>query len=80
MRRYARAEYVRKMPVAAAISGNTLHVASASRQSSVNRITAAPNSERVFETDDVRPSVTSVCSASTSFVRREIKTPARVRS
>ena len=40
----------------------------------------APASERTFCRVVVMPSVTSCCSASTSFVSREISTPARLRS
>ena len=68
------------MAVATAISGNTMIVARARRQSRKNRITVEPTSARVLDTVDVSPSVTSCCSASTSFVRREISTPARLRS
>ena len=50
------------------------------RQSRNSRITVEPTSDRVLETVDVSPSVTSCCRASTSFVRREISTPARLRS
>jgi hypothetical protein len=60
--------------------GNTDIVARPSRQSRRSRITEAPTSESTFWSVVVMPSVTSCCSASTSFVRREISTPARVRS
>ncbi len=62
------------------MSGITVSVASASRQSSQNRITAVPTSVSVLWTSDVTPSVTSWSSASTSFVSRLMITPARLRS
>jgi hypothetical protein len=46
--RYARDEISRKTAVAAAISGKTVSVASASLQSSQNRITAVPPRMSVF--------------------------------
>jgi hypothetical protein len=58
----------------------TASVASASRQSRTNRRIAVPISVRLFWTRLVTPSVTSWSIASTSFVRRLMITPARVRS
>jgi hypothetical protein len=55
-------------------------VASASRQSSRNRITVDPRRRSVFLNRVVTPSVTSWSSASTSFVSRLMMTPARLRS
>ena len=79
-RRYARPDFLRKNAVASAIAGMTVSVASASRQSRKNRITAVPTSVSVFWTSEVTPSVTSWSSASTSFVIRLMSTPARLRS
>ena len=77
---YARAEYFRKKNVATLIAGITDSVASASRQSRTKRRTAVPISVSVFLTRLATPSVTSWSSASTSFVRRLMITPALVRS
>jgi hypothetical protein len=55
-------------------------VASASLQSSQNRITAVPPRMSVFWKRLVTPSVTSWSSASMSFVSRLMMTPARFRS
>jgi hypothetical protein len=62
------------------MKGRTTSVASASRQSSQNRIAAVPTSVSVLCTRLVTPSVTSWSIASTSFVRRLMITPARLRS
>ena len=78
--RYARPDRLRNHAVANAIAGITVSVASASRQSRKKRTTAVPTSVSVFCTSDVTPSVTSWSSASTSFVRRLMITPARLRS
>ena len=80
IRRYARALWPRKKYVNSAISGNTMIVASARRKSRKSRIVPATTKVSTLRTVEVRPSVTSCCSASTSFVRREIKTPVRCRS
>jgi hypothetical protein len=66
--------------VATAISGKTASVARASSQSSTKRMTTVPTRMRVFWKRLVTPSVTSWSSASTSFVRRLMMTPARLRS
>jgi hypothetical protein len=58
----------------------TESVASASRQSSQKSTAADPTRRRVFWTSVVKPSVTSWSSASTSFVRRLMMAPARLRS
>jgi hypothetical protein len=79
-RRYDRAERLRKIAVATVSAGMIVSTASASRQSRKKRITADPTSVSVFWTRLVTPSVTSWSSASTSFVRRLIRTPARLRS
>jgi hypothetical protein len=60
--------------------GITESVARASRQSSQKRTIAEPTRSRVFWTRVVTPSVTSWSRASTSFVRRLMITPARLRS
>ncbi len=78
--RYARPDRLRNQAVASAITGMTISAASASRQSRKNRTTAVPTSISVFWTSEVTPSVTSWSSASTSFVRRLMITPARFRS
>src|SRR5712691_1169647 len=78
--RYASAECLRKSAVAITSSGRIVIEASASRQSRKKRITAVPKSVNVFCTSEVTPSVTSWSSASTSFVRRLMITPARFRS
>ena len=77
---YARAERERKSAVATLISGITAQVASARRQSRTKRRTAVPTSVSVLCTSVVTPSVTSWSIASTSFVRRLMITPARLRS
>ena len=66
------------MPIA--IAGNTVSVASASRQSSTSSTTAEPISVSVFWTSVVGPSVIMLFIASMSFVSREMTTPAGVRS
>jgi hypothetical protein len=66
--------------VAIAIAGKTVSVARASRQSSTSSTTAEPISVRVFCSSVVGPSVTMLFIASTSFVSREMTTPAGVRS
>ena len=78
--RYARVERVRKSAVATLMIGITARVASASRQSRTNSRIAVPMSRSVFWTRLETPSVTSWSSASTSFVRRLMITPARFRS
>jgi hypothetical protein len=78
--RYAREERARKRAVAIAISGITVNVARASRQSRRKRMIAVPNRKSVLWTSVVTPSVTSWSSASTSFVNRLMITPARLRS
>ena len=60
------------------ISGNSVSVASPSRQSSEISSTAVPSSSTLFCTSEVTPSVTSCSSASMSFVRREISFPVRL--
>ena len=78
--RYARPERLRNHAVASVISGITVIDASASRQSRKKSSTAVPTSVSVFWTSELTPSVTSWSSASTSFVRRLMITPARFRS
>ena len=77
---YARPERERKSMVATLMNGITASVASARRQSRTRRITAVPHSKSVLCTSVVTPSVTSWSIASTSFVIRLIRTPARFRS
>ena len=62
------------------MNGITASVASASRQSRTNRRMAVPPSISVLWASVVTPSVTSWSIASTSFVIRLIRTPARFRS
>ena len=78
--RYARDERRRKIVVPKLISGMTVSVASASRQSSTNKRIAVPSSVSVLCTSVVTPSVTSWSIASTSFVILLMRTPARFRS
>jgi hypothetical protein len=68
------------MAVPTAIAGNTVSVARASRQSSTSSTIAEPISVSVFCRSVVGPSVTMLFMASMSFVRREMTTPAGVRS
>ena len=74
---YAFADWPRKTNVSTAISGNTTIVASARRKSRNSRMPPAITRVSTLRTVEVRPSVTSCWSASTSLVRREIRTPVR---
>ena len=78
--RYAPAEAMRNHTLPIASSGKLRKVTSASRASSANRIAAVPISVSDDENSVTTPSVTSWSSASTSFVIREISTPALLRS
>ena len=62
------------------MSGITVSVASASRQSRKKRMIDVPKRKSVLWMSVVTPSVTSWSSASTSFVSRLMITPARLRS
>ncbi len=62
------------------MNGITISVARASRQSRTNSRIAVPLSMSVLCASVVTPSVTSWSIASTSFVIRLIRTPARFRS
>ena len=59
--------------------GKVRKVTSASWTSIASRITMTPTSVRTLETMVTMPSVTSVSSAWTSLVIREISTPGRLR-
>ena len=76
---YAPAEASRKATLATSSTGKVRKVTSASSGSSATRITAVPNSVSVAENSVEMPSVTSWSSAWTSFVSREISTPALLR-
>ena len=77
--RYAFAEATRKITLPIASSGKVRNVISASWTSIVSRITTTPTSVSMLENSVTIPSVTSVSSACTSLVSREISTPGRLR-
>ena len=77
--RYAPAEASRNATLATSRTGKVRKVIRARLGSSTTRITAVPTSVSVAEKSVEIPSVTSWSSAWTSFVRREIRTPARLR-
>ena len=75
----APAEASRKATLATRSTGKVRNVIIASSASSRTRITAVPTSVSVAENSVEMPSVTSWSSAWTSFVIREIRTPALLR-
>ena len=77
--RYALADATRKMMLPIARTGKVRNVTSASSTSIASRITITPTSVSTLETIVTMPSVTSVSSAWTSLVIREISTPGRLR-
>ena len=79
MSRYAPADASRNATLATSRTGKVRNVISASSGSSTIRITAVPMSVSVAENSVEIPSVTSWSSACTSFVSREISTPALLR-
>jgi hypothetical protein len=74
--RYASALMMRKATDPIPSTGKTRNVSRASCQSSTTRITAVPTSVSEDPNRVTMPSETSWSSACTSFVRREMITPA----
>ena len=77
--RYAPDEAIRKITLPTSSTGKVRNVIRARPGSSTIRITAVPTSVSVAENRVAMPSVTSWSSACTSFVRREMITPALLR-
>jgi hypothetical protein len=78
--RYASADAIRNATDPASRTGNVRNVTSASPGSSTSRITAVPRSVSDAWNSVTTLSVTSWLSASTSFVIREMITPALLRA